>query len=153
MRSACLLLLAIVTAVANWRKDVPSMTVYDPTCTVHADPAATRWHVYSNHLSAWFALICRKIKSVEFMVCDSVALVAGPLGLCEAICSDADLQAYLNLDDSLLQSIKMLVPERHENPSDILKVSVCKFHWCMSWLGCHCKMRCKPEVSLAAHCA
>lgn len=66
---------------------------------------------------------CRKIKSVEFMVCDSVALVAGPLGLRDAICSDADLQAYLNLDDSLLQTIKMLVPEQHEKPSDVIKVT------------------------------
>jgi hypothetical protein len=57
------------------------------------------------------------------MVCDSVALVAGPLGLRDAICSDADLQAYLNLDDSLLQTIKMLVPERHEKPSDVIKVT------------------------------
>jgi hypothetical protein len=35
---------------------------------------------------------CRKIKSVEFMACDALALAAGPLGLREAICKDADLQ-------------------------------------------------------------
>lgn len=60
------------------------------------------------------------------MVCDSVALVAGPLGLRDAICSDADLQAYLNLDDSLLQTIKMLVPEQHEKPSDVIKVTAAR---------------------------
>lgn len=35
---------------------------------------------------------CRKIKSVEFMVCDAIALAAGPLGLKEALGSDGDLQ-------------------------------------------------------------
>lgn len=34
----------------------------------------------------------RKIKSVEFMACDALALAAGPLGLREALCEDADLQ-------------------------------------------------------------
>lgn len=43
-------------------------------------------------LSCCCCLSCRKIKSVEFMACDALALAAGPLGLREAICKDADLQ-------------------------------------------------------------
>jgi hypothetical protein len=56
------------------------------------------------------------------MACDAAVLAAGPLGLREAICQEADLQAYINLDDSILQQIKMLVPDAYEKPADVIKV-------------------------------
>jgi hypothetical protein len=34
----------------------------------------------------------------------------------------AVLQAYINLDDSILQRVKLLVPEHWEKPSDVIKV-------------------------------
>lgn len=63
----------------------------------------------------------QKIKSVEFMCCDALVLVAGPLGLREAVGPEADLQAYINLDDSLLKRVQLLVPEHYEKPADVLK--------------------------------
>lgn len=56
------------------------------------------------------------------MACDAAVLAAGPLGLREAICQESDLQTYINLDDSILQQIKMLVPDAYEKPSDVIKV-------------------------------
>lgn len=80
----------------------------------------------SLHL-AMYVYIYRKIKSVEFMVCDILALVAEPLGLRDAI---GDLQAYINLDDSMLQRVKLLVPEQYENPEAVRKVN--------PWGSCVC---------------
>lgn len=56
------------------------------------------------------------------MVCDALALAAGPLGLREAAGQAGDVSAYLQLDDSLLQRLAYLRPEEAECPGDIVKV-------------------------------
>lgn len=69
----------------------------------------------------------RKIKSVEFMACDALALAAEPLGLLEAVGPQADIENYINLDDSILQRIKLLDPERYEHPRNVEKVGpICR---------------------------
>eukprot|EP00879_Flechtneria_rotunda_P033644 GHRR01037281.1.p1 GENE.GHRR01037281.1~~GHRR01037281.1.p1 ORF type:complete len:332 (+),score=112.96 GHRR01037281.1:128-997(+) len=63
----------------------------------------------------------QKVKSVEFMVCDALALAQEPLGLREAVTPGADLDLYLRLDDSVLQRLQGLMPEQCEHSQAIDK--------------------------------
>lgn len=73
---------------------LPSQTLRH-TAAVAAIPTTYSVHVclllHTPHSPHPVLLVCRKIKSVEFMACDALALAAGPLRLREAI-EGADLQ-------------------------------------------------------------
>ncbi|KAF8061415.1 SAMHD1 [Scenedesmus sp. PABB004] len=60
----------------------------------------------------------QKVKSIEFMVCDALALAQEPLGLRDAV-AEGDLTAYLHLDDSLLQRLASLRPDDCDNPAAV----------------------------------
>ncbi|WIA34897.1 hypothetical protein OEZ86_013184 [Tetradesmus obliquus] len=56
----------------------------------------------------------QKVKAVEFMVCEALALAQAPLGLREAVENTADISLYLNLDDSLLPRLQALRLHPHD---------------------------------------
>lgn len=82
------------------------------------------------------------------MVCDALALAAGPLGLRDAVAGGCDspdaLAAYLRLDDSLLQRLAALRPHETDTPRDVEQVGCvlgdCSFLWfvvtCMCYNVC-----------------
>eukprot|EP00775_Hariotina_reticulata_P012035 gene12035-12178_t len=65
----------------------------------------------------------QKVKSIEFMVCDALALAQEPLGLRDAL---SDISMYLKLDDTLLQRLQWLNPEDAPNPKDVIKAQLHK---------------------------
>ena len=68
----------------------------------------------------------RKAKGVDILVCDALALAAPELGLTRD--NLADVEQYLELDDSILIKLKALRPEDSENPKRIEMVR--RVHCC-----------------------
>jgi hypothetical protein len=64
---------------------------------------------------------CRKVKAIEFMVCEALALAQAPLGLREAVENTSDISLYLNLDDSLLPRLQALRLDPHDEHYDAVQ--------------------------------
>lgn len=85
-------------------------------------PAETCWRCLL------YLLLCGRLRAQG--VCMPVLHVYHTFARCmytelesiRAVVFLAALQAYINLDDSILQRVKLLVPEQYEKPADVLRV-------------------------------